>query len=124
VYTVTLTVTDNNGGQNTIKKIITVSPLNKPPNTPSTPSGPITGLKKTTYTYTTDATDPNGDSLYYTWNWGDGSSGWIGPYASGVISTATHKWNKAGTYPVQVKVRDIYGVESGWSQSLTVTISK
>ena len=125
VYNVTLTVTDDGGTQNIIHKTITVSPTNYPPNTPSTPSGPTTGFTKTIYTYTTNTTDPNGDLLYYKWNWGDGSSsGWIGPYGSGILATATHKWTHAGTYLVKVKAKDVYGIESGWSQSLTVIISK
>lgn len=125
IYTVTLMVTDDDGAQSSIHKTITVSPMNYPPNIPSTPSGPTTGFTKIIYTYTTNAIDPNGDLLHYKWNWGDGtSSGWIGPYSSGILATATYKWTNAGTYQVKVKVKDIYGGESGWSPALTVKISK
>lgn len=126
IYSVTLTVTDDDGAQNTIQKTITVStPTNNPPHTPSKPSGLIIGVTKIIYTYTTSTTDIDGDLLYYKWNWGDGTtSDWLGPYGSDVLAAAMHKWTNAGTYSLKVKVKDINGAESAWSPALTVWILK
>jgi hypothetical protein len=67
--------------------------------------------------------DPDGDDILYMFDWGDGTnSGWLGPYASGITITASHKWTSSGIYLVKVKAKDIYGSESGWSDSLTVII--
>jgi len=98
---------------------------NLPPDIPSQPSGPTSGYVGISYNYSTNATDPDGDNVYYWFNWDDGNnSGWVGPYSSGSIGTASHIWITAGTYQVKVKAKDIYGAELGicWSDSLNVTI--
>jgi len=50
----------------------------KSPYPPETPSGTSHGQIGDEYTYTTNTTDPEGDQLYYMWNWGDEFSNWIG----------------------------------------------
>jgi hypothetical protein len=47
---------------------------------------------------------------------------WLGPFNSGAIAEATHTWNAAGDYTVKVKAKDDLGMESGWSNSITVHI--
>ena len=111
------------GDFSTLKKVQV--PTNSPPNIPSQPTGPIEGIKGTSYIYTTSTTDSNGDNVYYMWDWGDGNiSGWLGPYTSGQTASATYTWSTRGTYQVKVKAKDIYGAESGWSTPLTVNIYK
>ena len=97
---------------------------NQPPNDPVKPSGPILGGTNIDYTYTTTTTDPESEQVLYLWSWGDGTqSQWIGPYDSGVSVEASHRWNMAGTYDVEVKAKDAFGLESGWSAPLTVHIN-
>ncbi len=99
--------------------------LNSPPTTPSQPTGLMEGIKGAQYTYTTSAIDPNGDQVYYMWDWGDGIiSNWLGPYPSGQMVSATHIWNTHGTYQLKVKAKDTFGAESNWSTPLTVKIYK
>ncbi|RLF51451.1 MAG: hypothetical protein DRN11_02730, partial [Thermoplasmata archaeon] len=101
----------------------TIVSSNNPPYTPSKPSGPTSGSTGYTYTYTSVTTDPDGDPIYYLFDWGDGSnSGWVGPYSSGSIGTASHSWSSSGTYYVRVKAKDVHGAESGWSPYLIVSI--
>jgi len=60
------------------------------------------------YSYTRSATDPDGDQVYYLWDWGDGNtSGWLGPYASGQAVTITHTWEKGGSYEIRARAKDI-----------------
>jgi hypothetical protein len=67
--------------------------------------------------------DPDGDRLYYRFEWGDGSmSHWLGPYASGGEVSHTHTWNTTGTYEIRVKAKDEYGEESAWSDPLAVSM--
>ncbi|MDH7517080.1 MAG: hypothetical protein QHH19_01870 [Candidatus Thermoplasmatota archaeon] len=98
---------------------------NLPPAIPSQPSGPTTGNKNIQYNYSTSTTDPENEQIYYLFDWGDGTnSGWIGPYSSGAIGSASHSWNNYGTYQVKAKAKDIYGAELGicWSNPLNVNI--
>jgi len=81
--------------------------------TTNEPSGVTNGKINVEYTYTSGTTDPEGDQVYYLWDWGDGNnSGWLGPYNSGVPCEAKHIWNVKDNYNIKVKAKDIYGKES------------
>jgi hypothetical protein len=95
-----------------------------PPATPSKPVGKTLGIWHVEYSYTSSTSDPNGDQIYYLFDWGDGSnSGWLGPYNSGDTGVGKHTWTILGTYQVRVKARDVWGAGSGWSESLEVVIT-
>jgi hypothetical protein len=101
----------------------TTQQKNLPPNKPSQPSGQVNGTIKQEYIYTTNTTDPNGDKVYYQWDWGDGTtSEWLGPYTSGVTISTTHQWTAKGSFSIKVKAKDMSGAESSWSNPLPVTI--
>jgi hypothetical protein len=94
---------------------------NQPPNTP-TITGPAKGKIKVAIDYNFTTTDPDEEDLYYFIEWGDGTnSGWIGPYASGIVITKSHTWSIKGDYSIKVKAIDTSGAESGWEE-LTVTM--
>ncbi|HEC76711.1 MAG TPA: PKD domain-containing protein [Thermoplasmatales archaeon] len=96
--------------------------LNSPPDTPVLPSGPTTVITGTEYSFSTNTTDPDGDDIYYMFDWGDGSNTtWLGPYPSGAIVTTNHSWNEAGIYNITVKAKDVNNAESEWSPSLQIT---
>ncbi len=90
------------------------------PEKPPTPQGEKEGKIKIEYEYQSFSTDPDGDKIYYCFDWGDGSEEWFGPYNSGEIVKASHAWNKRGSYEIRVKAKDIYGRESEWSDPLPV----
>ena len=122
-YKIWVNATDPTGSGLYTRKwyTFTTQQQNVPPNKPNTPSGNNSGKIKTIYTYTTSTTDPNGDQVYYLWDWGDGNnSGWLGPYNSGVTTTTTHKWIVKGSYSIKVKAKDIHGNESDWSDPLPI----
>ena len=98
---------------------------NTPPEQPQRPSGEVSGKIKTTYTYSTQTTDADGDQVYYLWDWGDGNfSEWLGPFTSGVTATAEKSWTAKGTYSIRVKAKDVYGNEGNWSDPLAVTMPR
>jgi hypothetical protein len=99
---------------------------NHPPDKPVLPSGPTSGTTNIDYTFSSSTTDPDaGDQLYYLWDWGDGTqSAWLGPYTSGQSVQATHRWMTEGAYLVKVKAKDTNGVESVWSDSITIQIAE
>ncbi|VVB60562.1 Cell surface glycoprotein [uncultured archaeon] len=94
---------------------------NLAPETPGVPSGTAQGKPGSEYTYATSTVDPDGDQVFYLWDWGDGSnSGWLGPYSSGTIISTTHTWAAKGSYNIKVMAKDIHGKESGWSDPLPI----
>ena len=98
--------------------------IGNPPDVPNTPDGPTEGIEGVELTFSTSTIDPDGDQLYYKFDWGDGTySYWLGPYNSGETIEASNSWNKVGIYDVRVKARDINNRFSGWSEPLQVTIA-
>jgi len=97
----------------------------QPPDQPQTPSGPSSGKTGKEYSYSSVSIDPDGDNIYYLFDWGDDSnSGWLGPYDSGDIVSASHVWDNEGSYEIRVKAKDIYGKESEWSDPLSISMPK
>jgi len=95
-----------------------------PPEKPSTPVGKTTVVWFKDILYTSSTTEPDGEQIYYLFDWNDGnSSGWLGPYDSGQIVTAHHSWTELGIYEVRVKAKDIWGAGSPWSDPLVVTVT-
>jgi hypothetical protein len=96
---------------------------NFPPNKP-TIDGQTMGKPGIEYEYYAKTTDPDGDQVYYKWDWGDGSfSEWLGPYDSGVKIPASHSWSQ-GSYEIKVKAKDTGGLESEWSDPYPITMPK
>ena len=95
-----------------------------PPLPPERPLGSLFGYINESYYYTTTTVDPNGDKVYYWFDWGDDTnSGWLGPYPSGGTVSAAKTWTTPGNYNIRVRAKDIHGKESTWSQPLAVTIT-
>ncbi len=96
---------------------------NAPPVKPTPPSGPSEGITNVDYTFTTSTTEPEGEQIYYKFNWGDNTtSNWIGPYSSGETISTTNQWPEKGVYEVRVKARDENGGESAWSDPHQINI--
>jgi hypothetical protein len=103
--------------------ISTLFSSSNPPIKPATPNGVVSGRTGIEYTYTTTATDPDNDQLYYLFDWGDGTySEWLGPYVSGEECHATNTWAQQGTHEIKVKAKDTNGAESEWSNPLPVSM--
>ena len=98
--------------------------ISNPPIKP-TINGPISGKIGDVYTYFATTTDPDGDQIYYMFDWGDDfNTSWRGPFNSGETGEAKHSWNEQGSYSISVKAKDVYGAESDWSYPLEVTIPR
>ncbi len=98
-------------------------PNDQRPEKPSRPIGIIDGKTNTDYCYSSSSIDPNGDQIFFLFDWGDGTdSNWIGPYDSGEIVNITHSWNMRRNYEIKTKVKDIHDLESEWSDPLIVSM--
>jgi hypothetical protein len=120
-YEVTLRVTDNSSLTGTIEHTVEVVSL--PPPSPPHIYGPTEGIVHVSYAFYTDSiTDPNGDMLYFMWDWGDGNiTGWLGPYPSGQPITGSHSWTYAGKYGIRGRIKTSGGT-SNWSEAHNITI--
>jgi len=96
-----------------------------PPDKPSKPSGSKHIKINKSYSFTSAATDPDGDKVSLNFDWGDGTwSGWLGPYKSGETVKARHTWEEKGTYTVRAKAKDINGTQSEWSDPMVISMPK
>ena len=97
---------------------------NNPPNTPSKPSGPVTGEDEEEYVYSTSTIDPDGDKVKYGWEWtGDNTvDKWTDLYDSGASGSVNLIFDEVGTYLLKVKAEDEHGKASGFSEQLTIII--
>jgi len=93
------------------------------PDKPKKPTGPTSGRIDTQYNFSTSTTDPDGDQIFYKWNWSDGTDSiWLGPYNSSDYVTINHSWHLPGEYKIKVKARDTSYRESQWSDELIINI--
>ena len=121
-YTILVNATDSSGsGLTTWKWYTFTTKANGGGGTPTAPiiTGPRNGTINTTYTYTVVSTDPDNDTLQYTFIWGDSPSI---PQSSGYLSNGTgftmnRSWAAAGRYNVTVTVTD-----NQTTSSLKITI--
>jgi len=94
---------------------------NLPPEKPQRPSGPTEGVVGVEYTFCTSTTDPEGENVYYLWDWGDNTPiDWLGPFNSGATACASHIWTEADEYEITVKARDPHEKESEWKVSTVI----
>jgi len=99
--------------------------INKPPNKPNRPFGPTSGKKGVFYEYVSVTTDPDGDRVYYQWDWGNGAtSSWLGPYDSDETCRISYSWPSKGGYEIRVKSKDGYDAESEWSDPLPISMPR
>jgi PKD repeat protein len=105
---VRMRVSQSDGHQSTVTKNITVN------GAPAvdfgfTPATPLTGQE---VAFSPDATDPESDSVTFSWRFGDGATA-AGP-------APTHAYDAAGTYAVALTATDEHGASTTTTQEVTV----
>jgi hypothetical protein len=96
--------------------------INTPPDRPSEPSGPGSIYAWAEYAYSSFASDPEGDEVEYTFDWGDENISRTNRTGSGINASAVHSWSSAGDYQIRVIAGDTLGATSNWSGNLTVNV--
>lgn len=92
------------------------SPNQAPTATIVSPIGPITISQGNSLAFTGSATDPNGDTLTYDWNFGTGS----GISASTALSPGSKTFNNLGTFTVTFTATDPGALSSSDTVQITV----
>jgi hypothetical protein len=104
--------------------VVIVGGGNDPPDKP-TLSGETNGKVGQSYIYSASTVDPDGDKVFYWFDWDDGTnSGWKGSFNSGETCGVSHIWDVEGSYSLKVKAKDEYGEESEWSDPLRITMPR
>jgi hypothetical protein len=92
---------------------------NNPPSSPIL-DGPKRCKVNKEYVFTASSSEPDGDDIFYLFDWGDGNnSGWFRSNKA-VLS---YSWKSSSIYNIKVKTCDQYGRESEWT-NLEITIPK
>ncbi len=111
-YTVTLTVTDDEGATGTDTASVIVTALNEPPVANAGPDQ--TALVDETVSFDGSGSyDPDGTIVSYAWDFGDGTTG--------TGETTTHAYSTAGIYTVTLTVTDDGGATGTDTALITVT---
>ena len=114
VYSVVLTITDDNGASSTASLTVTV--LDNVAPTASPAVNVTSGTSGVTiFSFTANAADSDGTVSSYLWNFGDGT------FAT-AANPSTKKFSTPGTYNVTVRVTDNNGAQTT-SAPITITIS-
>jgi len=81
--------------------------------------GPSKGKPDKEYTFTASSSDPDGNSLQYMWDWGDGNfSEWLDD------NEAAYTWTSEANFDVKVMTMDEHGGESDWSDPFEFSTPK
>ena len=106
-------------GSQTNLRPMSVVPVGNPYSSPNIPpevpdiDGPTSGVTGTSYNFTFNSVDPDGDDVYFYIIWGDGYiEDWVGPYSSGEDFEIAHTYSQRKTYTIEAKARDVFGDES------------
>lgn len=103
-FTITLTVTDNEGKVGSTSRSITIVKVNDPPIAEFSFS-PTTGIFPLNVTFDASASrDPDGSIVYYGWDFGDGKT------ATGKV--VSHTYTTWGTFSIRLTVRDNNGASA------------
>ena len=106
-----------------IEIIISIFPNNPP--TKSIITGKTSGRCNADYTYNITYIEPDDELIAMLIDWGDNSTtDWIGPFRSEINISLSHSWSEEGQYMIKVKAKDKLGLESNWSDPLTVSMPK
>jgi hypothetical protein len=98
------------------------------PVAPYSPSDLLNLVKGKEYTFQSHTTDPDGDDVYYMFEYVSmgldviTESGWLGPYHSGDVINTTHIWNEPGGFYIRVRAKDINNVEGPRSEHTYVSV--
>ena len=103
-YKVSLRVTDNEGEQDTDIITIKIKEKNDPPTTPTITADKEAKLSEN-YAILVESSDPDGDSIKFTIDWGDG---WVdySDFTNEGFYTGFHKYSQRGIYIITARAED------------------
>jgi len=98
--------------------------MNSHPYPPEIITGPNVGGPEIELEFSAITSDPEGDQVYYMWDWGDGNfSEWLGPFGISTPVKPSYTWNDSGEYTIRIKAKDIHDKEGEWSEDYNISIA-
>ena len=122
IYTWYVNATDSGSGETTEEVYTFSNVTNSPPGAPEI-DGPANGKPGTSYDFTFNAVDPEGDDVRYHVDWGDTNSDTTVFAQSGEDVTVSHTWTIEGTFTITAKAEDEFGL-IGPETTKTVTMPR
>jgi len=113
IYTVTLTVTDNDGRTDSTSRTIQVGTTNLPPTAAFSFSPTNPAVNGWVNFDGSASSDPDGSIVSYAWTFGDGGTSSAGP-------TEWHPYRAPGTYVVTLTVQDDNGETDSTSHTIVI----
>jgi len=111
-YTVSLTVTDNQGASDTVSTTATVSASNIAPT--AAINGPYSGDADVAVSFSSaGSSDSDGSIASYSWDFGDGTTS--------TQANPSHTYTTAGSFTVTLSVTDDQGATDSMSTTATIT---
>ena len=107
---------DENESAYSEELVHTIAIPNHNPTTPSIPDSHSSGYTQTNYTFSTTASDPDGDALQYRFDWGGGD------FSDWGAASQNHSWSSAGDFCVKAQAKDSKGALSSWSDCKIISI--
>ncbi len=95
---------------------------NTKPNAPTAITGPSSGLKDSSYTFSTSSTDPDGDSVRIFFIWGDGKVDTTPFVTSGTPVSSSHAYSDTGVFNIKAVAQDNKFALSDTSSPKTFTV--
>ena len=92
---------------------------NQKPKKPQIHGGRIEKIGKE-YTYRVNASDSNGDAIWYVIDWGDDQTETTGPFHQASDIPLQHRWTSQGVYLIKIQAIDPYDTESLWTRYLVI----
>lgn len=95
----------------------------RPPVTPESPNGTYEATVDVDAEFFVSSWDPDGDTLRFMMNWGDGNlSDWSDYVNSNETVGFDHYWTTPGNYEIRVSAEDDTGLQSNWSLAHVVAV--
>ena len=121
VYTITLTVVDNEGAMNTTSINLIIEKPNSKPSKPVI-DGPINLDVNTNYTFIIASTDMDNDAIQFIIDWGDRVQTTTDFYPNATSVTLHNMWIEPGKYTIIVQAFD--GESYSEISSMQITVSE
>ena len=119
-YTISLTVTDDDGATNTTIVQSDIGKESVPPSTPSIKLPDMPLNQNESYSFTVRSSDEDDEQIKYVLDWGDGTDNTTDYQLNNTEITRNHSWTSAGRYILTVTATDESNTSSNQATAIVL----